>query len=110
MAVGKKVSIYMTEESDRLCRDIVEANDVSTSDAIRAAIYDAAIRSYVKVSISEGAYLCLAAGRFDLLRKVKMENGFMIVVMDEIAYHNPDGTDGEFKQAKDKLFEYLGKA
>lgn len=107
MARGEKTSVYLPKNIVRLGKDMALSTGASASELIGGAVRNEAIAKYVKVKLSEGAYLCLAAGRFDLLRSIKLEDGLRIVIMDESAYRQKDGSDGEFKEQKDALMAYL---
>ena len=105
---GKKLSVYLSDDMARLAQDMADGYGTSLSDVIGRAVYEAAAMNHADVRISEGAYVCMAAGRLDLVQSMRMENGTMMILMKEEAYRKPDGTMGDFAFAKDELMAYLG--
>ena len=108
MSKGQKKSIYIPEDSVRFYEDLVK-DEKSDSNIITQAIYKQAIAKYANVNISEGAYVALAEGRFDMLNHLKLENGSVMITLKEDAYRLHGGIRGELADAKDALDEYLGR-
>lgn len=104
--MGKNHSIYFSEQMEHLAQDLLDQH-VSFSDVITSAIKAYACMKKVKLVISEGAYVCLSDGRFDLLNAFRLEDGSMILTMKEEAYRMQDGKPGPYADAKDELLKYI---
>lgn len=102
-----KKSIYLSDNSEALLKRLMSDTGNSASDIIKDAIRIESIQNYCKVRISEGAYVCMMAGRLDLIQTLRLENGFTCITMKEDAYRTADGQPGEFAEAKDELCRYL---
>lgn len=102
---GKNHSIYFTSNVERLCTDMLTSKR-SLSDLISSSVRSYAAMDRMNLRISEGAYVCLAAGRLDLIQCLNLDDGVTVVTMKEEAYRM-HGVKGPFADAKDELMKYL---
>ena len=107
MAKGKGLSIYMPPNDERLAKDMSRKEECSMSDTICRAINKAAIASHENVYITEGAYVCMAFCRLDLLQAIRLETGLTLVSAVEDAMIEANGMLSAIGEARQALLEYM---
>lgn len=105
LSTGKSLSVYMSQHTLNMLDDIRQKNNTSISDAVSQAVKNMAVQTFAGVRISEGAYICLSRGYFDLLQCVPFEDGTVMIFM------KPEAMDNDFvSSGKEKLQSYLADA
>lgn len=102
MSTGKSSSVYFSSNTSALLKDIQKKNKRSASDAISLAVEDLALQYAIGISISSGAYVCLAMGRFDMLQHVVLEDGSVMIQMKSEATN-----DSEISSRKNYFDKYI---
>lgn len=104
---GKKISIYLPDEKHQLLKRLSTASGDSISKIITNAVTHESIMQHENLRISEGAYLAMSIGRFDLLENLSLDNGMTIVTVAESAFKEKGGARGILADARDKLRQHL---
>lgn len=105
MSTGKSLSVYMSQHTLNMLDDIRQKNNTSISDSVSQAVKNMAVQAFAGVRISEGAYICLSRGYFDLLQCVPFEDGTVMIFM------KPEAMSNDFVvNEKEKLQSYLADA
>lgn len=105
---GRKASVYFSENTNKFCNNLTAKTKTSLSDVIADAIRESVIQKHVGVRISEGAYLCFAANRLDLLNVFKFEDGVTVICAKEDAFKLKNGERGPLAEEQRDLIAYLG--
>lgn len=103
---GKQLSIYLPNHEYQLLQQLATTSGSSVSKILATAVKQQCIAQHENLLISEGSYLALAAGRFDLLRKMTFDDAVVITV-DESAFKEKGGKRGDLADKMDELRSYL---
>ena len=82
--LNKKMSLYISKRNMNAYAGLLALNpNDNFSDIIGSAVNEQLIRTLANVQITEGAYCCLADGRFDLVRRVCLDDGTSLILMKD---------------------------
>lgn len=101
---GKKVSFYVAGKDRKpyaYLQELANERNISVSSLLSDNIQDICIQKVVNVKLSVGAYLAIADGRFDLLNRIKLDNGLVMITLSEDGYKSKNGTKSEYARKID---------
>lgn len=108
---GKTVTLYVNNNTDRLCNDmrqiVKDGKAVSLSACVQDAVEHRAIREKLRLVITPAAYVCLAAGCFDSIVRCPLDNGDVILTVNQDILTDVNGVLTSIGTKTDDVRKYV---
>lgn len=103
---GQTIPVYMKGNMLHLYHNLkerAEQSGKSMSEFMRRGMECAALEQECNIQIAPGAYFAIQDGRFDVLTRMHLSDGTVLISVTEEAYHPSNGASGY----EEKVQEFL---